>query len=682
MRIKRCCCAPVFFSVASVLTPLAALVFWSGSANGQPIPDNTVGTEITPFDPDTSIIDGGITVEQNLFHSFESFSIAPGKRVFFFGPDSVEHIFSRVTGNSPSKIDGVLGTFGSDADLFLINPNGVVFGPEASLSVQGSFIVTTAAGIQLGEAGQFSATTPTADSLLAVNPSAFFFSSFVNDQLTIVDSDLDDRFPTVIQTAIGIEGIGESGDISISANNIDIRNGFLLGGMLGNGSSGDIEINAQGRIRLINGSVGTDTGPSSIKNGGGNITISANALELLETSGVITDTAGIGDAGDIKLNIRERIVISGNKLESSIISSEVEASGIGDGGDIEIVTTSLEIINVGQISALTEGVGDAGNITINVSDFMLDGERRINGIRFPSSVLSFVGDNAKGEGGNVEILTDRLTLTNGAVISNSSFGEGPAGNINIQATDYVRLNQSDFFSESLSDSPAGNLVVSTDRLFLENESFLSTATTTVDGGDIFLTIDRLLLLRDRSNIIATAGNAGLGGDGGNITITTPFIVAIPTENSDITANAFAGSGGQVNIIAQGVFGIEPRPQLTSLSDITASSQTGVSGIVTINSLDTNFIQNNLTTLPEQFINSDTLISNSCVERSQTVNGTFTIARNSLAETPNNTASVYSISSVQPLNPSQDDPEQFDHGLIEPSGIYRTVDGRLVMSQPC
>lgn len=161
------------------------------------------------------------------------------------------------------------------------------------------------------------------------------------------------------------------------------------------------------------------------------------------------------------------------------------------------------------------------------------------------------------------------------------------------------------------------------------------------------------------------------------------IIAILTENRDITDNAFNGSGGQVNISAERVFGIEHRRELTPLSEITASSENGVSGIVTVNALDTSFIQDNLTTLPDHLINPDTLISNSCVEPGQTVNGTFTITRDGLAETPNNPPSgVYSIGSVQTIDTSQDAPEQSDHAVVEPSGVYRTVDGRLVMSQPC
>ncbi|MBT9317588.1 filamentous hemagglutinin N-terminal domain-containing protein [Leptothoe spongobia TAU-MAC 1115] len=919
--------------------PLATVFLQSDYANAQLIPDTTVDTQIIPVDPDTSIIGGGATVEQNLFHSFEAFNIAPDKRVFFFSPTDVDHIFSRVTGDTASQIDGVLGTFGSDADLFLINPNGVVFGPGASLSVLGSFIATTADGVQLGEGGQFRATTPTADSLLAVSPSAFFFSSLaqsgniqidqsrlfvpagealvllggnvtindsvlisdggrlemgavatadtvafspvdgtlsipdtaqradiqitngtevsfanfasdqatsirvyannldinndafwgtsigqgldlgdlktgniqinatgdvtlsdgaslfssalgrgqsgdiaitaenlfvidslisslivgegkggdividVNDQLTIADSDeLGNEPASAIQTGVNFDGIGESGNVVISANNIDINNGFLLATFLGNGQSGDIIIDVQDRIGLVNGFISSVTSPDSTKNKGGDIIISANILELFENGAVITDTAGIGDAGDIKLNIRERIVlrsgessselggtnissevgssgeggggdieifttslelrnaskistatggvgdagdiklnvresivIGSNNAEGGLISSGVASSGKGDGGDIKIIATSLEVLNAGQINALTNGMGDAGNISIDASDFVVfDGEQEINGNIFPSAAFSFVEENAQGNGGNVEISTGRLEITSGAGLSVSTFSNGEAGNILINADDSVRLNRGSIFAQSLSNSSPGNINITAEQLSIENLSLVSTATeASVDGGNINLTLGNLLLLRDRSDILTEAGTSGVGGNGGNISIVSPFIVAIPAENSDIQANAFEGNGGQVNIISQGVFGIEPRPTLTPLSDITASSKRGVSGIIAVNALNTSFIQGNLATLPEQFINPDSLISNSCVDRSQTETGRFTITGDNLSETPDDrTAELYSTGTVQALDTTDSTLAQFNGEIIEPSGIYQTPDGRLVMGRSC
>ncbi|MEM7794166.1 MAG: filamentous hemagglutinin N-terminal domain-containing protein [Cyanobacteria bacterium P01_C01_bin.118] len=137
-------------SCTSALFPFAAMAL--------PVPDTTVGTQLVPSAPDSIEIQGGTSVGQNLFHSFESFNIQTGESVFFLSPADINHIFSRVTGGSASEIDGVLGTLGSDANLFLINPNGIAFGPNASLDVQGSLIATTSDTVELGPDGVFRAT--------------------------------------------------------------------------------------------------------------------------------------------------------------------------------------------------------------------------------------------------------------------------------------------------------------------------------------------------------------------------------------------------------------------------------------------------------------------------------------------------------------------------------------------
>ena len=129
-----------------------------------------------------------------------------------------------------------------------------------------------------------------------------------------------------------------------------------------------------------------------------------------------------------------------------------------------------------------------------------------------------------------------------------------------------------------------------------NNGFIEAQTASTQGGDINLQIGELLLLRNESQITTTAGNAQAGGDGGNIDINSKFIVSIPEENSDITANAFTGNGGKVNINSSGIFGIERQQDVTGKSDITASSQLGISGETNINADDTSSIQNSFTEL--------------------------------------------------------------------------------------
>jgi filamentous hemagglutinin family protein len=143
-------------------------------------PDGTLGTEITRDviirDILSDRIDGGTVRGANLFHSFEVFNVLAGRGVYFSNPDGIANILSRVTGNDPSEILGRLGVLG-EANLFLINPNGILFGPNASLDIEGSFFATTADAIRLGNTGLFSATEPATSNLLAVNPSAFLFNA-------------------------------------------------------------------------------------------------------------------------------------------------------------------------------------------------------------------------------------------------------------------------------------------------------------------------------------------------------------------------------------------------------------------------------------------------------------------------------------------------------------------------
>lgn len=160
-------------------TKLAAVALLGGlltptTANAQIVPDNTLGNEASVVTPDTLIrgangdlIEGGAARGDDLFHSFEDFNVNDLQRVYFANPAGIESIFSRVTGNSISEILGTLGVDG-DADLFFLNPNGIVFGEDAQLDISGSFFATTADGFEWGEGLVYSATNPTAPPLLAV----------------------------------------------------------------------------------------------------------------------------------------------------------------------------------------------------------------------------------------------------------------------------------------------------------------------------------------------------------------------------------------------------------------------------------------------------------------------------------------------------------------------------------
>src|SRR5205823_14006046 len=99
--------------------------------------------------------DLGRQVGPNLFHSFRQFDLAKGETATFSGPSSVHIVLTRVTGGTGSNIDGTIRCTIPNADFYLVNPAGVVFGPDASLDVQGSFAVTTADVLKLADGGKF-----------------------------------------------------------------------------------------------------------------------------------------------------------------------------------------------------------------------------------------------------------------------------------------------------------------------------------------------------------------------------------------------------------------------------------------------------------------------------------------------------------------------------------------------
>lgn len=162
-----------------------AIAFSWDCTLAQITPDGTLGAEnsvVTPLNPLVNRIDGGAIREANLFHSFQEFNVGDGQGIYFANPAGVENILSRVTGNHPSDILGKLGVLGN-ANLFLINPNGIIFGPNASLDVRGSFVTTTANAVRLGDTGLFSASEPATSNLLTVRPSALFFNAVAAQEI-------------------------------------------------------------------------------------------------------------------------------------------------------------------------------------------------------------------------------------------------------------------------------------------------------------------------------------------------------------------------------------------------------------------------------------------------------------------------------------------------------------------
>ncbi|MBE8965138.1 filamentous hemagglutinin N-terminal domain-containing protein [Nostocales cyanobacterium LEGE 12452] len=527
-----------------------------------------------------------------------------------------------------------------------------------------------------------------------------------------------------------LESSGNAGNITISAKDVEL-DGFIFvpkeqllaplnqagaEEMLSDPLRQEILSRLGGISKMSNLSSNVQGSNADVR--GGTITIDTERLRLSNGGNISTSVLlGQGQGGNLVVRATDSIDITGvgaERLDGSFAPSglfaELQTGGIGLGGSIDVTTGRLNLSNDGQISASTFAQGNAGNIGINASQINLRGS---------SSIITQVDDEAKGNAGNISIKTQLLNVQEESQISSATFGNGNAGNLTVQADNIILTGSDSEFTTGLLSSvgEGGNgkgsdIDITTNRLSLrDNAEILSGSIGTGDagnirikanfleiigkgsgiasftnagnGGDINLDIADLLFLRDRGLISTTAGRSQAGGNGGNININSKFIVAIPKENSDISANAYTGSGGRVQINSQGIFGIESRTKLTEKSDITASSELGVSGITNINAPDTSSIQNSFSGAFPNVIDTNALIANSCVSRSSKQEGTFFITGSgALRNSPGNgLISIYSTGEVRNVEPTSQTWKKGD-AIVEPQGLYRLADGRLVLSREC
>jgi filamentous hemagglutinin family protein len=194
------------------LVSIVALLAITLPSKAQLSPDMTLGSEQSVVSSDVEVkgdaaelIEGGATRGANLFHSFTDFGVLEGQRVYFANPTGIDSILTRVTGRNPSGILGTLGVDGA-ADLWLTNPNGIVFGENALLDVSGSFYGTTAEAVDVGD-GSFSAIDPEQSELLSVNPTVSFWNYLTEDSGDVVSR---------AQLAAG-------GDLVLAGRNLDLQ---------------------------------------------------------------------------------------------------------------------------------------------------------------------------------------------------------------------------------------------------------------------------------------------------------------------------------------------------------------------------------------------------------------------------------------------------------------------------
>ena len=510
----------------------ALLAFMTAHAFAEVTTDGTLGAAQSLSGLDFAITaDLGQQRGGNLFHSFSFFNINTGESATFSGPSTVNNIISRVTGGSASLVDGALNSTIPGANLFLINPSGVMFGENATLNISGSFHASTAGYLVLADGGRFDAVTPGNSVLTSAPPSAFGFLdnpaaiSVQNSKLLVEsgktlsivggDVSMDSAILYAPGGKVQVASVQSAGEVGVDVSTLAVDNYGQLGDIdvshegdffsrfvPGVGIAGNIDVTAEdGGTVVIRG--GQFVADSALMFADGNtgdagkvdIQVSGS-LRAANGTTVTADQFGSGLAGEMTVAADKIILESGGRLQ-------VDNYGPGAGGTLTVTAadsieiegrSSADLPFVGDqqsgMYAASFGAGEGGDISVNTTGLSVgaQGKIELNSISGAGGDLSLTADTVNlhdagaiqldalgsGNAGMAMINTRVLEINSGGSIATKSLGEGSAGNLNIAATESVTLtgqgdlDPSGLYSNAFSSGDGGQIKVVTPDLTVTN----------------------------------------------------------------------------------------------------------------------------------------------------------------------------------------------------------------------
>ena len=531
-----------------------SLLFCLTTAYADVVTDGTVGPSGAITGPNYTIgSDLGKQVGGNLFHSFSRFNISRNESALFTGSEAVANIIARVTGGSLSRIDGQIQSQIAGANLYFLNPSGVMIGPDAFIDVDGSFHLSTADYLRLGNSGRFDALYTEKSVLTSAPPSAFGF-------LGPEQADID------IRGKINVAG---DEAISLVAGDIEIDGGLVYA------KSGRVDIvavDSAGEVRM------TDHGPdiSAFTQLGNILIANAAKVDVSDTGGTeesadlkdradqieINSSANVSNMGrraenahptDAASKIKTdsfdgagRIFIRGQNLHISDPNTQVVSiTGDHNGGGIDIgLTEELLLTNESNINTLTIGNGRGGDVTLNVGRLDVTGDATI-----------LAGSYASGAAGNIVVNARKGVTISGSEsypsnLDASSYGDGPGGSVDI-TTDYLNVTHGGMIqSKSFKQGRSGDVRLNVKRLDVTDHGVITTdCEGSGSGGNIAIDAQDAVRVADSGRLSAISQSAANGGNAGDITINTSGALTVSDDGVITGGTLGSGRGGDITIDA-------------------------------------------------------------------------------------------------------------------------------------
>ncbi|MEM7797139.1 MAG: S-layer family protein, partial [Cyanobacteria bacterium P01_C01_bin.118] len=456
-----------------------------------------------------------------------------------------------------------------NADLFLLNPNGIIFGPNAVLQVPGSFVATSADSIIFSNGKLFSAIAPEAPPLLTVSTSVGLQLGNTPGEIRVEGPGI---FPPTLPGLFVSPGhtlalIG--GDVNVAGGTVSAPLGRLEVGSAAEGTVSlspiptgfELEYDSVPKFGAIHLSQGALLNASG--SGAGAIDLQGQTVVVEDGSQVLAVTEGLLPGGDLRITAAE-VTVQGDSANGQIIS-RLSADTIGDGmgGDLIVDTRRLEVRDRGLISASTAGNGAGGDLIIRATDsvelsgtgfqklqeLLLSGIQGTLDISAAESAL-LAGSDGAGPAGQLSLDTAQLRLQDGAIISTTTSGNGAGGDAMITATESVDIVGAIFLTGTLQGTTqdAGNLQLDTQRLTIQDGGLLQTFTFGGgNGGDLVVNATESVELLDTPiGAIAPTGifaNSIFGtGVGGDIEINTPQLTMAGGAQIGNQTGALFGTG--------------------------------------------------------------------------------------------------------------------------------------------
>jgi filamentous hemagglutinin family protein len=621
----------------NILLLIAIIVpFEANVSNAQINPDASLGSNNSIVSNgvnngvNVKILSGGKTVGANLFHSFKDFNVNYGESSYFQSPTGIQNIITRITGTDISNIDGNLGILGN-ANLFLINPNGIIFGSNAKLDLNGSFLATTADYFIFNEGNRYSAKNPEEPSLLQMNvPQGLVFieskgtiqvqgsgHNIISPGSTILPFTSNGAIPTGLSVKQGktfaliggnsVDFLG--GIVTVPSGQIDIA--AIHSGEVGIQSNPHNaltlsynNVSSRGDILLDRVSLLNDTGFGS-----GNIHLFGKNIRLENSSLVLIKNVGSSPSGSLTVDASNDLSVSGSGVFSpayplpaaAASGLRTQAFGAGAGADINIFAKNLIVDDYGRIFSQSFGAGRGGNTTLNISESTSLPE---NSNEITYGLGSIIGSSGAGTvnaggAGNVTLNTPILAIYGGSQISSTALQKANGGTviinadtINIDGFNKYSLIASGIYSTNFGAGIGSNATINAAKINIANGGRLDTSTyASGSGGDLVVNATKSIdisgkipgsinptLISASANLADPSIQKALGlpaiptGSAGNLTITTPILIAY--DGAEITVRADGpGKAGKLSLTTQ-------KTQLQDVK-ITASTQGGDGGSINL-----------------------------------------------------------------------------------------------------